>query len=77
MLTPSPKSEESGYACQKSYLVDVLGCPKHKACLNVPMDTLQTTYEKNRQIRKLAGEAKDRSGFGPVDMFGLTGAYCG
>lgn len=45
--------------------------------MNEPLDPLQTTYEKNRQIRTQVGEAKDRSGFGPVDMFKLTGAYCG
>lgn len=45
--------------------------------MNEPLDPLQTTYEKNRQIRTLVGEAKDRSAFDPVDMFKLTGAHCG
>ncbi len=61
----------------KSYLVDLLSCLKHKVIMNEPLDPLQTTFAKNRQIRTQVGEAKDRSGFGPVGMFKLTGAYCG
>ncbi len=72
-----PKKRREQVSVSKSYLVDLLSCLKHKVIMNEPLDPLQTTFAKNRQIRTQVGEAKDRSGFGPVGMFKLTGAYCG